>query len=161
MDQKLRERLRRSFFGLDRSVVALGWVSLFMDVSSEKLYPLIPLFLTETLGASRTVLGLIEGVGESLASLWKIASGWISDRIGKRKLLILGGYGLSTASRPILALAGGWPAVLFFRIFDRTGKGVRTAPAMPLSPNRRRRNGSVFRSAFSGRWTPSAACWGR
>jgi MFS family permease len=128
MDQKMTERPRRSFLGLDRNVVALGWVSLFMDVSSEMLYPLIPLFLTETLGASRTVLGLIEGVGESLASLWKIASGWISDRIGKRKLLILGGYGLSTASRPILALAGGWPAVLFFRIFDRTGKGIRTAP---------------------------------
>jgi MFS family permease len=128
MDQKITERPRRSFLGLDRNVVALGWVSLFMDISSEMLYPLIPLFLTETLGASRTILGLIEGVGESLASLWKIVSGWISDRIGKRKLLILGGYGLSTASRPILALAGGWPAVFFFRIFDRTGKGIRTAP---------------------------------
>lgn len=126
MDQKTASH--RARFGIDRNIVALGWVSLFMDISSEMLYPLLPLFLTETLGASRTVLGLIEGIGESLASSWKIASGWISDRIGKRKRVILAGYGLSTASRPILALAGGWAAVLFFRVFDRTGKGIRTAP---------------------------------
>lgn len=128
VNQKMTERSRRSGFGLDRNVVALGWVSLFMDLSSEMLYPLLPIFLTETLGASRTILGLIEGIGESLASLLKIASGWISDRIGKRKVLILAGYALSTSSRPLLVLAGGWPAVLFFRIFDRTGKGIRTAP---------------------------------
>ena len=99
-----------------------------MDVSSEMIYPLVPLFLTNVLGVNKSVIGLIEGIAESTASLLKIFSGWLSDRIGDRKWLMVLGYGISTVSRPILALASGWHHVLGFRFVDRFGKGIRTAP---------------------------------
>src|SRR3989304_5778309 len=118
----------KKFFGLSRNVFVLGLVSLFMDVSSEMLYPLIPIFLSSVLGASKSAIGLIEGIAESTASLLKVVSGWFSDRIGRRKILIFSGYGLSTFSRPLLALASSWTSVLIYRFVDRTGKGIRTAP---------------------------------
>jgi MFS family permease len=106
----------------------VGWVSFFMDVSSEMVYPLVPLFLTTTLHASISVVGVIEGIAESTASLLKLFSGALADRFGKNKLLMGIGYGLSTASRPALALAAGWGTVLAARFTDRAGKGIRTSP---------------------------------
>ncbi|MBI5239493.1 MAG: MFS transporter [Elusimicrobia bacterium] len=110
---------------IGRNVVFLGIVSGLTDISSEMLYPIMPLFLTAVLGAPMTVVGLIEGVAEATASLLKAASGLWSDRAGRRKPFVLWGYGLSAASKPLLALAGAWPFVLFCRFLDRTGKGVR------------------------------------
>jgi MFS family permease len=118
----------KKLLGLPRNVVALGMVSLFMDISSEMIYPLIPLFLNNVLLASKTYIGLIEGVAESTASVLKVFSGWLSDKLGKRKSIILWGYGISVFSRPILATATSWLGVLTYRFTDRLGKGVRTAP---------------------------------
>jgi MFS family permease len=99
---------------IPRNVWIAGWVSFFMDVSSEMVYPLVPLFLTSSLGASKSIVGLIEGIAEAAASLLKLLMGL--------------GYGISTASRPLLALAPGWGTVLAARFADRVGKGIRTAP---------------------------------
>ncbi len=100
----------------------------FMDVSSEMIYPLVPLFLSNVLGINKSMIGLIEGIAESTASLLKVFSGWLSDRIGQRKNLMLAGYAISTLSRPIIAMAGAWQQVLTSRFVDRLGKGIRTAP---------------------------------
>lgn len=116
------------FLGFPRNVFFLGLVSLFMDISSEMIHPLIPLFLSETLHASKTFIGIIEGIAESTASMLKVFSGWFSDRIGRRKPIIFWGYGISVISRPILATASSWLHVLIYRFTDRIGKGVRTAP---------------------------------
>lgn len=116
------------FFGFGQNVFVTGVVSFFMDISSEMIYPLVPLFLASVLGVNKSVIGLIEGIAESTASLIKVFSGWFSDRIGNRKLLMAAGYGISTLSRPIVALATGWHHVMGSRFMDRFGKGVRTAP---------------------------------
>jgi len=118
----------RKFFGFGRNVFVAGLVSFFMDVSSEMIYPLVPLFLANVLWVNKSVIGLIEGIAESTASLLKVFSGWFSDRIGNRKWLMAAGYGISTLSRPIVALATGWHHVMGSRFMDRFGKGVRTAP---------------------------------
>jgi MFS family permease len=111
------------------SVVRLGWVSLLTDTSSEMLYPLIPIFLTTVLKAPMAALGLIEGLAESAASILKIFSGWWSDRTGKRRPFVIGGYSLSALSKPLMvfALTAGWPLVLLLRVMDRTGKGFRSS----------------------------------
>jgi MFS family permease len=119
---------KRKFFGFGRNVFVAGLVSFFMDVSSEMIYPLVPLFLANVLGINKSVIGLIEGIAESTASLLKVFSGWFSDKIGNRKWLMAAGYGISTLSRPIVALATGWHHVLGSRFMDRFGKGIRTAP---------------------------------
>lgn len=113
---------------LPAGVWALGFVSLFMDVSSEMIHALLPVFLTSVLGASAVMVGLIEGLGEATASFAKPFSGWLSDRLGRRKALIVIGYGLGALSKPFFALAptAGW--VLFARFSDRVGKGMRGAP---------------------------------
>ena len=116
------------FFGFGKNVFVTGLVSFFMDISSEMIYPLVPLFLSSVLGVNKSVIGLIEGIAESTASLIKVFSGWFSDRIGNRKWLMAAGYGISTLSRPIVALATGWHHVMGSRFMDRFGKGVRTAP---------------------------------
>ncbi|PIY23472.1 MAG: MFS transporter, partial [Deltaproteobacteria bacterium CG_4_10_14_3_um_filter_60_8] len=118
----------RRLFGFDRNVTIAGLVSFCMDLSSEMIYPLVPLFLANTLGVNKSVIGLIEGLAESTASLLKVFSGWLSDRLGNRKWLMAAGYGISTLSRPIIALATGWHHVMGSRFMDRFGKGVRTAP---------------------------------
>jgi MFS family permease len=118
----------RRFFGFGKNVYVAGLVSFFMDVSSEMIYPLVPLFLANILGVNKSVIGLIEGIAESTASLLKVFSGWFSDRIGNRKWLMAVGYGISTLSRPIVALSTGWHHVMGSRFMDRFGKGVRTAP---------------------------------
>ena len=117
-----------SRFKMPRTVWALGWVSFFTDVSTEIIYPLLPVFLTVTLGASMAFVGLIEGIAESTASLLKIASGWWSDRVRKRKPLMIAGYGLSALTRPLIALATTGGHVFAARFIDRIGKGIRTSP---------------------------------
>jgi MFS family permease len=109
------------------NIILLGFTSLFTDISSEMVYPLIPLFLA-SLGAGPAALGVIEGFAESLASLLKVFSGYISDRVGKRKGLTLAGYISSAFGKVILSLATGWGTVLVARTVDRIGKGIRTAP---------------------------------
>ena len=111
-----------------RNVVVLGVVSLFADISSEMVYPLIPLFLTSTLGAPVFAVGLIEGVAESTASTLKWIFGWFSDRIRRRVPFTFAGYALAAIAKPALAAAFVWPAALFVRFLDRSGKGIRTAP---------------------------------
>ena len=113
---------------LDRNVLALGAVSLLTDFSSEMIYPLLPVFLTTTLGAGPAALGIIEGVAETTASLFKLFSGAWSDRTGRRKPLVVAGYGLSAAMRPLVGFATAWGHVLAVRFSDRIGKGVRTSP---------------------------------
>ena len=119
---------RSSWRQIPRSVVALGLVSLFMDISSESVNSLLPLFLVGTLGASTVAVGLIEGVAELTAAITKLLSGSISDRIGKRKLLACLGYGLSAITKPMFPLAGSIGTVLAARFLDRIGKGIRDAP---------------------------------
>lgn len=113
---------------LGRTVVALAAVSFLTDVSSEMIYPLLPLFLAGTLGAGAGVLGLVEGAAESTAALLKLGSGWWSDRRPRRKPLVVLGYALSSAVRPLVALAQGAGHVLLVRLADRVGKGLRTSP---------------------------------
>lgn len=113
---------------IPRTVWALGFVSLFMDVSSEITHALLPLFLTVTLGASVAMVGVIDGIAESTASIAKVFSGYVSDRIGRRKPLILLGYGLGALSKPLFPLAGSVATVLGARFIDRIGKGLRGAP---------------------------------
>src|SRR3990172_5623089 len=115
-------------FGLSRNVLALGLVSLLTDISSEMIYPLLPLFLTSILGARQTFVGLVEGAAESAASLTKLFSGWLADRLGKRKSLVVAGYTFSTFTRPLVAFALAPWHVLAIRFADRLGKGLRTSP---------------------------------
>jgi len=109
------------------TLLGLGLVSLFNDVASEMIYPVIPIFLKTVLGAPPAVIGLIEGIAESTASLLKLISGWLSDKFQQRKWFVVAGYSVSAVSRYLLSLAGIWPMVLFARFLDRFGKGVRTS----------------------------------
>jgi len=110
------------------NIIILGLASLLTDISTEMVYPLLPMFLTQTLGASPAILGLIEGIAESVASLLRVFSGYISDRLGRRKPLAIAGYAASTLGKVFLVVAEAWPTVLAGRFVDRFGKGVRTAP---------------------------------
>src|SRR2546428_6943307 len=109
-------------------VILLGLISLLNDSASEMIYPLLPVFLTSTLGATPVIVGLIEGTADALSSILKLVAGWMSDRLPRRKPLIVGGYALATISRAWIAVAGRWPSVLAARLLDRTGKGIRSAP---------------------------------
>ncbi len=113
--------------GIKKNVFVLGIVSFFTDISSEMLYPIIPMFLTAVLGAPMSIVGIIEGVAESTASILKVVSGWLSDKSGKRKPYVIFGYSLSTIAKPLLALAFTWHFVLAARFLDRFGKGIRTS----------------------------------
>lgn len=110
------------------NIVLLGLVSLFADMSTEMVYPLIPLYLTATLGASPAIVGVIEGIAESIASLLKVFSGYIGDVYQNKKKLAFAGYSASVVYKIMLLLAASWPGVLAARVVDRTGKGIRTAP---------------------------------
>ena len=118
----------RPWFGLSRPVWLLGWVSFFTDMASEMVYPLLPLFLTQVLGAGAMSLGVIEGAAEAASSGLKILSGWLADRWRSPKKLVLAGYGLASAVRPLIGFATAWPQVLAIRFADRLGKGIRGAP---------------------------------
>lgn len=111
-----------------RTIFILGLTSLLTDISSEMVYPLIPFFLTATLGAGPAVLGLIEGIAESTASILKLISGMASDRLRKKKAFAIIGYGTSAVGKGVLYLAGSWTVVFGGRLLDRIGKGIRTAP---------------------------------
>ncbi len=113
---------------LHRNVLALGLVSLLTDLSAHMIYPLLPVFLTVTLGAGPAALGIIEGVAEATASLLKLFSGVWSDRLGRKKPLVLAGYFLSSMARPLMGFASAWGHVLAVRFSDRIGKGVRASP---------------------------------
>jgi MFS family permease len=113
---------------IPRAIVILGLVSFFTDLSSEMIYPLLPVFLSAVLGAGALALGLIEGVAESTAALCKVISGYWTDRTSRRKPFIFFGYGISGLARPLIAFAAGWPFVLIMRFLDRMGKGIRTSP---------------------------------
>ncbi len=108
--------------------MVLGTVSLLNDAASEMITPLLPIFLTATLGAGPAIVGLVEGLAEATASVLKLVSGRLADRGVPAKGLVVGGYALSNVGRPLIGLATGWAAVLLLRFLDRVGKGLRTAP---------------------------------
>lgn len=110
------------------NIVLIGMVSLFIDMSTEMVYPLIPLFLTATLGVTPAIVGVIEGIAESIASLLKVFSGYVGDKYQNKKRLTFIGYSASVIYKVFLLLATSWVGVLVARVVDRTGKGVRTAP---------------------------------
>ncbi|MCK4576888.1 MFS transporter [candidate division WOR-3 bacterium] len=116
------------FEGITRNIFILGLVSLFTDLSSQMVFPLIPLFLTSVLGVGAYAVGIVEGAAETTASLLKVLSGYWSDKIRKRKPFVLFGYSLSSITKPLFAFANAWSFVLFIRVIERIGKGLRTAP---------------------------------
>src|SRR5215470_5450936 len=113
---------------IPRGVWALGVVSMFMDVSSEIIHSLLPIFLVSVLQTSVTALGFLEGIAESAVLVTKMFSGTLSDWLGKRKGLTLFGYGLAAATKPLFAIAGSYAMVFAARLLDRVGKGIRGAP---------------------------------
>ncbi|HEX8142167.1 MAG TPA: MFS transporter [Pyrinomonadaceae bacterium] len=113
---------------LPHNVLIISLVSLLNDASSEIIYPLLPLFLSSTLGATPAAIGLIEGAAESVSSLLKLFAGYFSDRRGRRKGMVVFGYALASLARPLLAFSSSWTQVLTLRLTDRVGKGIRTAP---------------------------------
>jgi MFS family permease len=115
-------------FYLPRTVVILGLVSFLNDAASEMITPLLPIFLTATLGAGPAVVGLVEGFAEASASVLKFISGRLADRGWNTKTLVISGYSLSNSARPLIGLAFGWSGVLLLRFLDRVGKGLRTSP---------------------------------
>ncbi len=119
---------RGRVFGLNPNVFFLGIVSLLTDVSSEMIFTLVPLFLSNVLGAATTIIGLIGGLSESIDAIFRIFSGWFSDKVAKRKPLALLGYSISTIAKPFMYLASTWGVVLAVRFGDRIGKGIRTSP---------------------------------
>ncbi|MFZ1701549.1 MAG: MFS transporter [Pyrinomonadaceae bacterium] len=116
------------YLKLPRNVLALSVVAFLNDTSSEIIYPLLPAFLALSLGASPFAIGLIEGFAESIASLLKLVSGYLSDRFQSRKLPVFLGYSTAAVMRPVLAFVSTWPQVLVVRMADRVGKGIRGAP---------------------------------
>jgi len=119
---------RVSLRSLPRNIWAVSLTSFFMDISSEMVLNVLPLFLSNVLGVKTSVIGLIEGVAEMTASLLKVFSGWLSDRLRARKWLAVGGYALSAFSKPFFYFANSWGTVAGVRWADRVGKGIRTAP---------------------------------
>ena len=136
---------------LPRTVLVLGFVSLLNDAASEMITPLLPIFLTATLGAGPAIVGLVEGFAEATASVLKLVAGRLADRGVPAKRLVLGGYGLANVSRPLIGLASGWATVLVLRFLDRVGKGLRSAPrdaliAAAVGPDQRGRAFGFHRS---------------
>lgn len=127
-DQERRPSYAQALQSVPRNVWSVTLTSFLTDVSSEMLFSLLPLFMANVLGLRTGLIGLVEGIAVTTSSLLKAYSGWLSDRLGKRKNLALFGYGLSTAAKPFLLLANSWVSVLAVRLTDRIGKGIRTAP---------------------------------
>jgi len=128
MDQIASTKQKEGWRALPRNVWAVSLTSFFMDISSEMVINILPLFLSNVLGVGTNVIGLIEGIAEATASLLKVFSGWLSDRLRARKWLAVAGYGISALAKPFFYLANTWTAVFAVRWADRVGKGVRTAP---------------------------------
>jgi MFS family permease len=148
---------------LPTGVWVLGFVSLLMDISSEMVHALLPLYLVGTLGVSVLMVGLIEGVAESTALITKVFSGTLSDYLGRRKGLAVLGYAMGAFSKPVFAMASGVGAVVAARFIDRVGKGIRGAPRDALIADLTPPTSAARRSACasrSTRWAPSSArCW--
>ena len=119
---------QKKFLGVAPNVLFLGIGSLLTDISSEMIFTLVPLFLSNVLGTATTVIGFIGGLSDCLDNIFRIFSGWFSDRIGKRKTITIVGYALSTVVKPLMYFASSWGAVLGVRFGDRVGKGLRTSP---------------------------------
>jgi len=128
MSDQLDTASKGGWRSLPRNVWAVSLTSFFMDISSEMVINILPLFLSNVLGVGTGVIGLIEGIAEATASLLKVFSGWLSDRLGARKWLAVAGYGLSAAVKPFFYFANSWATVMAVRWADRVGKGIRTAP---------------------------------
>lgn len=137
---------KNSIKDLPRNIWAVGLTSFFMDISSEMIINILPLFLSNVLGVKTNIIGLIEGVAESTASILKIFSGWLSDKLHARKWLAVAGYGLSAISKPFFYFANSWGWVAGVRWVDRVGKGVRTAPrdALVADSIEEKRRGLAF-----------------
>ncbi len=141
----------KRIFGLNPNIFFLGLVSFLNDASSEMIFPIFSLFLLNVLHTPTTIIGLIEGAAGSIASLLRIFSGWLSDRLGKRKSLTILGYGLSTAAKPFMYIASTWGIAFGVRFADRVGKGIRTAPrdalvADSLTPEQRGKGFGLHRT---------------
>ena len=111
-----------------RNIIFLGLISFFADISSEMVYPIIPLYLTSTFGATPVLVGIIEGIAESVASLLKVFSGYITDKYKKKKPIAFAGYATGLIYKLALLLASSWTGILTARVIDRLGKGIRTSP---------------------------------
>jgi len=137
---------KRIFRGISRNIVAISLVSFLNDISSEMVYPVVPIFLVTVLNAPVTIVGLIEGIAESTANLLRIFSGYFSDRSGRRKPFMTGGYMLSALSKLVIGAASGWALVMGGRFLDRFGKGVRTSArdALLAGASEERYRGKVF-----------------
>ena len=122
------EQIKRTFGGLSRNIFLLAASSLFADISTEMLYPILPIFLTQTLHADGSVVGLVEGVAQATQNIVQGFSGWLSDKTQKRKSIALVGYTIAAIAKPMTGLATAWPAVLGVRFLDRLGAGSRSAP---------------------------------
>src|SRR5438067_13528651 len=120
--------LRSYLSGLSRNTYLVALASLFADVSTEMLYPILPIFLTGSLGATATVVGVIEGVAQATQNVAQGFSGWVSDRLWRRKSIALVGYILAAISKPLIGLSTLWQAALGARFLDRVGTGTRSAP---------------------------------
>ncbi len=123
--QKGKIKKIKEIVKVPKNVFALGWVSFFNDLASQMIYPVVPIFLTTFLGVSVSIVGIIEGIAESTASILKVFSGWFSDKFQKRKPFVITGYGISTFSKIIFGLSYIQPFVLLARFIDRFGKGIR------------------------------------
>jgi MFS family permease len=119
--------IRKAMRGITKNVVVISLVSFFNDIASEMIYPIVPIFLTTVLGAPVTVVGLIEGIAESTASILRVFSGWFSDKFKRRKPFMIAGYVLSSLSKLIMAISVHWSMIMGGRFLDRFGKGVRTS----------------------------------
>src|SRR5438067_2334396 len=121
-------RLRSYFAGLSRNTYLLALASLFADVSTEMLYPILPIFLTAGLGATATVVGIVEGVAQATQNVAQGVSGWASDKLRRRKSIALVGYALAAVAKPLIGLSTAWPGAFGARFLDRLGSGTRSAP---------------------------------
>lgn len=128
MAEEVKTPAQKRIFGFSPNVFFLGIVSLLTDISSEMIFTLVPLFLSNVLGATTTIIGLVGGLSDSTDAIFRIFSGWFSDKIGRRKLLAVVGYTLSTVIKPFMYLANTWGMVLAIRFGDRVGKGIRSSP---------------------------------
>ena len=121
-----RPTTTRYFAGLSRNTFLLAFASLFADISTEMLYPVLPIFQTQTLQASGSIVGLVEGVAQATQNIVQGFSGWLSDKLQRRKPIALVGYILAAIAKPLMGLATTWPGVLGGRFLDRLGAGTRT-----------------------------------
>src|SRR5256714_1219929 len=119
---------KKYFSGLSANTYLLAFASLFADVSTEMLYPVLPVFLTQTLGAGAQIVGLIEGMAQAIQNIMQGFSGWLSDKLRRRKSIAVVGYVLAALSKPLIGFSTGWGGVLGARSLDRLGTGIRSAP---------------------------------